>query len=202
MISNTAFLRLPETTLFASFTWQVCDSLEATMAAGGNVVDYHGCDFFPERWFDLVIVLQTDNTVLWNRLEKRYAECVWGGGVVSLLFFFASFCTRVLRSCLTPSVHDLCLQELQDEQDPRKRRVRDHADDCGGGAGVVPARDRAGPALQHRGGHGVQRRSHRGLASGVAGGSVRRRSRGAGERLRMPARQRGLADASARGAKL
>ncbi|KAK2075594.1 hypothetical protein QBZ16_001702 [Prototheca wickerhamii] len=50
---------------------KVCDSLEATMAAGGNVVDYHGCDFFPERWFDLVIVLQTDNTVLWNRLEKR-----------------------------------------------------------------------------------------------------------------------------------
>jgi adenylate kinase len=23
------------------------------------------------RWFDLVIVLQTDNTVLWERLEKR-----------------------------------------------------------------------------------------------------------------------------------
>lgn len=44
------------------------------MAAGGNVVDYHGCDFFPERWFDLVIVLQTDNTVLWNRLEKRYTS--------------------------------------------------------------------------------------------------------------------------------
>ncbi len=23
------------------------------------------------RWFDLVVVLQTDNTVLWERLEKR-----------------------------------------------------------------------------------------------------------------------------------
>lgn len=34
-------------------------------------MDYHGCDFFPERWFDLVIVLQTDNGVLWERLEKR-----------------------------------------------------------------------------------------------------------------------------------
>jgi broad-specificity NMP kinase len=41
------------------------------MAEGGCVVDYHGCDFFPERWFDLVLVLQTDNTVLWERLEKR-----------------------------------------------------------------------------------------------------------------------------------
>lgn len=27
------------------------------------------------RWFDLVLVLQTDNTVLWERLEKRgYSE--------------------------------------------------------------------------------------------------------------------------------
>jgi hypothetical protein len=97
--------------------WQVCDALEDLMEPGGNVVDYHSCDFFPERreapshtatcphtsrptapapprrpgrlsprsswpprllppfgicrWFDLVVVLQTDNTVLWNRLEKR-----------------------------------------------------------------------------------------------------------------------------------
>ena len=39
---------------------------------GGNIVDFHSCDFFPERWFDLVIVLQTDNTILYDRLEKRY----------------------------------------------------------------------------------------------------------------------------------
>ena len=50
---------------------QVCDALEDDLTEGGTIVDYHGCDFFPERWFDLVIVLQTDNTVLWGRLEKR-----------------------------------------------------------------------------------------------------------------------------------
>ncbi|KAL4424654.1 hypothetical protein ABPG77_002272 [Micractinium sp. CCAP 211/92] len=50
---------------------KVCDALEDSMAEGGCVVDYHGCDFFPERWFDLVVVLQTDNSVLWERLEKR-----------------------------------------------------------------------------------------------------------------------------------
>ena len=50
---------------------QVCDALEDDLTAGGVIVDYHGCYFFPERWFDLVIVLQTDNSVLWNRLEKR-----------------------------------------------------------------------------------------------------------------------------------
>lgn len=50
---------------------KVCDALEEIMEEGGVIVDYHGCDFFPERWFDCVIVLQTDNSVLWERLEKR-----------------------------------------------------------------------------------------------------------------------------------
>ncbi|KAF8015552.1 hypothetical protein BT93_H1161 [Corymbia citriodora subsp. variegata] len=49
----------------------VCDELEDVMEQGGNIVDYHGCDFFPERWFDLVVVLQTDNSVLYDRLNKR-----------------------------------------------------------------------------------------------------------------------------------
>lgn len=29
---------------------QVCDALEDVVAEGGTIVDYHGCDFFPERW--------------------------------------------------------------------------------------------------------------------------------------------------------
>lgn len=28
---------------------QVCDALEDSLGAGGCIVDYHGCDFFPER---------------------------------------------------------------------------------------------------------------------------------------------------------
>lgn len=48
------------------------DELEDSMAGGDNVVDYHGCDFFPERWFDAVFVLRTDNTILYDRLAKRY----------------------------------------------------------------------------------------------------------------------------------
>lgn len=50
---------------------QVCDELEGMMEGGGNIVDHHGCDFFPEHWFDRVVVLQTDNTVLYDRLNKR-----------------------------------------------------------------------------------------------------------------------------------
>jgi broad-specificity NMP kinase len=50
---------------------RLLDALEDQMAEGGIVVDYHGCDFFPERWFDLVVVLRTDNGILYSRLEKR-----------------------------------------------------------------------------------------------------------------------------------
>ena len=50
---------------------QVIDELEDQMSEGGNIVDYHGCDFFPERWFDIVFVLRTNNTILYERLEKR-----------------------------------------------------------------------------------------------------------------------------------
>ncbi|XP_019194899.1 PREDICTED: adenylate kinase isoenzyme 6 homolog [Ipomoea nil] len=49
----------------------VCDELEDVMEQGGNIVDYHGCDFFPERWFDHVVVLQTENSALYDRLTKR-----------------------------------------------------------------------------------------------------------------------------------
>ena len=38
------------------FSLQVVDELEDQMCEGGNIVDYHGCDFFPERWFDIVFV--------------------------------------------------------------------------------------------------------------------------------------------------
>lgn len=53
---------------------KVCDELEdaeINISAGGVIVEYHGCDFFPVRYFQRVVVLLTDNTILWNRLEKR-----------------------------------------------------------------------------------------------------------------------------------
>lgn len=50
---------------------QLLDFLEPEMAVGGNIVEYHGCDFFPERWFDAVFVIQCNNTVLYDRLQQR-----------------------------------------------------------------------------------------------------------------------------------
>uniref|UniRef100_A0A7S2LK93 Adenylate kinase isoenzyme 6 homolog n=1 Tax=Leptocylindrus danicus TaxID=163516 RepID=A0A7S2LK93_9STRA len=41
----------------------------------GIVTDFHSCDFFPERWFDLVLVLRANTEVLFDRLAERgYSE--------------------------------------------------------------------------------------------------------------------------------
>lgn len=50
---------------------QLLDDLEPTMAAGGNVVEFHSVDFFPERWFDIVLVLRTETRELFDRLTAR-----------------------------------------------------------------------------------------------------------------------------------
>jgi adenylate kinase len=41
----------------------------------GIVADFHVCEIFPERWFDLVLVLRTTTEVLFDRLTARgYTE--------------------------------------------------------------------------------------------------------------------------------
>jgi len=37
----------------------------------GLVVDFHSCDFFPQEWFDLVLVLRSETAVLYDRLTAR-----------------------------------------------------------------------------------------------------------------------------------
>ena len=52
--------------------FQVVDELEPLVDAGGGLIlDWHTCDAFPERWIDLVVVLQCNHTQLWDRLEAR-----------------------------------------------------------------------------------------------------------------------------------
>lgn len=53
------------------YTLQLMDFLEPEIAIGGNIVEYHSCEFFPERWFDAVFVVQCNNTILYDRLEQR-----------------------------------------------------------------------------------------------------------------------------------
>jgi adenylate kinase len=49
----------------------VCDYLEAIHEPGGYVVEFHSPEIFPERWFDLVVLLRCDNTSLFDRLKGR-----------------------------------------------------------------------------------------------------------------------------------
>lgn len=50
---------------------RLLDHMEEVLADGGCVVEHHSCDFFPERWFDLVVVLLCNNTLLFDRLSAR-----------------------------------------------------------------------------------------------------------------------------------
>jgi adenylate kinase len=50
---------------------QLLDEMETLLASGGNIVDFHSSELFPERWFDVVLVLRADNAVLFDRLAAR-----------------------------------------------------------------------------------------------------------------------------------
>ena len=44
-------------------TDMVCDELEPLMSQrGGIILEFHSCDFFPERWFGMVVLLRCGNT--------------------------------------------------------------------------------------------------------------------------------------------
>lgn len=63
--------------------FQLLDDLESQLAPGGIIVDYHSCELFPERWFDVVLVLRTENKTLFDRLVARYD----GGAKAGLRIF-------------------------------------------------------------------------------------------------------------------
>ncbi|RUP45280.1 P-loop containing nucleoside triphosphate hydrolase protein [Jimgerdemannia flammicorona] len=107
---------------------KLCDELEDVMEEGGKIVDFHSCEVFPERWFDLVIVLRADNGVLYGRLEQRQSLC-------------AIHCSRdhIVRTALTPDFptlpnYNASRQQLRAKEDHGEHRVRDHAGGSRGGA--------------------------------------------------------------------
>jgi len=50
---------------------QLLDTIEAEVKEGGQIIDWHACDMFPRSWVDLVVVLRTDSTLLYDRLASR-----------------------------------------------------------------------------------------------------------------------------------
>ena len=47
------------------------DERRAERDETGVVVDFHSCELFPERWFDLVVVLRVDTDKLYDQLSER-----------------------------------------------------------------------------------------------------------------------------------
>eukprot|EP01036_Dinobryon_divergens_P000798 gene798-1046_t len=50
---------------------KLIDVMEPILAEGGNIVDFHSCEIFPERWFELVLVLRAETSTLFDRLNAR-----------------------------------------------------------------------------------------------------------------------------------
>lgn len=41
------------------------------MQAGGNLIEWHACELFPEAWIDLVVVLRSGTAEIYDRLTAR-----------------------------------------------------------------------------------------------------------------------------------
>ena len=50
---------------------KLLDMMEPMCTTGGCIVDFHSPELFPERWFELVLVLRTDSTALFDRSTSR-----------------------------------------------------------------------------------------------------------------------------------
>lgn len=58
---------------------KMLDYMEDVLLIRSNrnyIVEYHGSDLFPEKWFDLVVILRTSTEALYSRLEKRYVNAI------------------------------------------------------------------------------------------------------------------------------
>jgi len=50
---------------------QLLDAIEPDLEAGGQIIDWHACDLFPESLIDLVVVVRCNSTLLYDRLQGR-----------------------------------------------------------------------------------------------------------------------------------
>jgi len=89
--------------------------------AGGVVVDYHGCDLFPERWFDLVVVLTCDNAVLYDRLQARgYSDKKIRGNVECEIF---QTLVEEARDSYEESIVKVCASDTIDDMEENEKAI-------------------------------------------------------------------------------
>jgi len=54
---------------------KLIDAIESDLEAGGNIIDWHACDCFPDEFIDLIIVVRASTSILYDRLKARnYSE--------------------------------------------------------------------------------------------------------------------------------
>ena len=101
----------------------------------GCVVDFHVCEIFPERWFDLVLVLRTSTEILFDRLTKRgYSERKRSENMDSEIMQVILEAAR--ESYDTSIVHEVSSNTLEDVESNVERVrqwtrqwIKDHAGD-------------------------------------------------------------------------
>ncbi|SPP74229.1 blast:Adenylate kinase isoenzyme 6 homolog [Drosophila guanche] len=92
---------------------KLMDHLEPLMQKGGNIVEYHGCDFFPERWFQAVFVVTCPNKTLYDRLKERnYNEKKLSSNIECEIF--GTILEEARESYKADIVHELCGETAAD----------------------------------------------------------------------------------------
>lgn len=83
------------------------------MCAGGNIVDYHSSEFFPERWFDVVFVLRTDNTTLFDRLTNRWVIVNFFLQINKIYFLHRGYSGKKLEDNVDCEIFQISLDEAR-----------------------------------------------------------------------------------------
>jgi adenylate kinase len=92
---------------------KLCDVMEPMLAEGGCLVDFHTSEIFPERWFELVLVLRSTTEVLFDRLTERgYNDKKRAENVEAEIM---QVCVEAARESYAPEiVHELQSNAIED----------------------------------------------------------------------------------------
>ena len=84
---------------------RLLDELEPGIAAGGQLVDFHTPGLFPERFFDVVLVLRTSTAPLYDRLVAR------------------GYSQAKVAENMTAEIMEVVLEEARESYDPEAVHV-------------------------------------------------------------------------------
>lgn len=93
------------------------DAVEPRLKEGGQIIDWHVCDLFPSSLIDLVVVLRTDSTLLYDRLSSRYVRSAGRDEDVLLTNFDSNYPEHKLQENLDAEIMQVLLDEAQESYD-------------------------------------------------------------------------------------